>query len=242
MTLNLPILRPRFHCRVKVPQLCCCRAIRVTLASGLAAAGLLFIPNTSVAAIYCYVDAQGTPHFSDRAESPLYQIYMADAAGELPDTTAGAESTLRSNPGLAPGFQRYSALVREAADTFHVETALIHAIISVESAYNPGATSRRGALGLMQIMPATARQYHVSNPLNPRENIFGGTQLLRDLLTQFNNQLDLTLAAYNAGSGVVGRYGRTIPPYTETQNFVPLVLRRYRLLKTEKTEALKVPD
>jgi soluble lytic murein transglycosylase-like protein len=118
--------------------------------------------------------------------------------------------------------------IREAADTHQLPFALIHAVIRVESAFNPKAVSKAGAQGLMQLMPVTAARFGVQDPFNPAENIRGGSTYLRHLLTLFNNDYALALAAYNSGENTVIRYGNKIPPYRETQNYVRKVLTLYR--------------
>ena len=103
-------------------------------------------------------------------------------------------------------------------------------MITVESGYNAKARSPKGAAGLMQLMPDTAKRYDVANIWDPRENVRGGARYLRDLLAQFNNNLALALAAYNAGEGAVAQYGNKIPPFAETIAYVPRVLQQYRLM------------
>jgi len=109
-----------------------------------------------------------------------------------------------------------------------VDPTLIHAVISVESGYNPSARSSAGAVGLMQLMPGIARRYGVKDRLDPAQNIQGGARYLRDLKVMFGNDLQLVLAAYNAGEDAVMRYGRRIPPFHETAAYVPKVLDYYR--------------
>jgi soluble lytic murein transglycosylase-like protein len=123
---------------------------------------------------------------------------------------------------------RYSSHILAAARETRVDPALIHAVISVESGYDPSARSSAGAVGLMQLMPATARRYGVADRLDPAQNIRGGARYLRDLQAQFGGNLQLVLAAYNAGEEAVIRYGRRIPPYRETAAYVPKVLAYYR--------------
>ena len=122
---------------------------------------------------------------------------------------------------------RYASQIQAAAMANNVEAALIRAVISVESGYNPSAVSRTGAVGLMQLMPETAKRYNVTDPHDPEQNIHGGTQYLRDLLRMFNNNLHLALAAYNAGEQAVMKYGNRIPPYRETLAYVPKVIKFY---------------
>jgi soluble lytic murein transglycosylase-like protein len=108
-----------------------------------------------------------------------------------------------------------------------VDPALLHAVVTVESGYNARALSPKGAVGLMQLMPDTARRYAVGDIWDPVDNVRGGARYLRDLLGMFNDNLSLAIAAYNAGEKAVIRYGHRIPPYSETQNYVPKVLGFY---------------
>lgn len=126
---------------------------------------------------------------------------------------------------------QYSSQVLAAAKETSVDPALIHAVISVESGYNPKARSHAGAVGLMQLMPQTAERYGVTNRLDPEQNIRGGARYLRDLKAMFANNLQLVLAAYNAGENAVMKYGRRIPPYRETIAYVPKVLGHYKQLQ-----------
>jgi soluble lytic murein transglycosylase-like protein len=114
----------------------------------------------------------------------------------------------------------YDDVIVEHARLNGVRPDLVRAVVQVESAFNPYARSPKGALGLMQLMPATAREFGVRNPFNAVENVRGGVQYLRRLLDRYNNNEQLALAAYNAGPGAVDRYGETVPPYRETQNYV----------------------
>lgn len=128
------------------------------------------------------------------------------------------------NRAEAPGGLRN--MIRSAAGRHGISPQLIEAIVAVESSFNPLAVSAKGAMGLMQLMPETAHAYAVRNPFDPLENIQGGIQLLRDLLHQFQGDLPLALAAYNAGGKAVIQY-KGIPPYRETQEYVKKVLGRY---------------
>ena len=119
-------------------------------------------------------------------------------------------------------------LFKEAAQTHGIDPRLLVAIAHRESAMNPNATSRAGACGLMQLMPATARFLGVSNIYDPHENVFGAARYLRTLLDTFHGDLDLTLAAYNAGPGAVLRY-KGVPPYPETKAYVKYVRARYEM-------------
>lgn len=115
-------------------------------------------------------------------------------------------------------------MIAAVSEKTRLRPALIHAVVQAESAYNPDAISKAGAMGLMQLMPATARRYGVSNRRDPKQNLSGGSRLLRDLLMKYDYDLKLALAAYNAGEGAVKRYGNKIPPYPETQNYVKKVI------------------
>ncbi len=122
----------------------------------------------------------------------------------------------------------YDRMVNKIARTYGVESALLHAVISVESRYNPKAVSKTGAIGLMQLMPETAKRYGVADPLDPLQNLHGGARYLRHLLKKYNNDRNLALAAYNAGEASVAKYGNHIPPYPETTNYVPRVMGYYQ--------------
>ena len=121
--------------------------------------------------------------------------------------------TARSNPIFEPLIRQYASLQGIRAD-------LVRAVIQVESAFNPRAVSPKGAMGLMQLMPATAAQFGVRDPFNPAENIRAGVTYLRQLLDRYDEDEQLALAAYNAGPGAVDKYGNKVPPYKETQNYV----------------------
>lgn len=124
-----------------------------------------------------------------------------------------------------------------AASEAGVEPDLVHALIEVESAYRPHAVSPKGAVGLMQLLPETAQRYGVSNLTSVPDNLRAGTRHLRTLLDIFGERLDLVLAAYNAGEGAVRKYKNTIPPYRETRDYVPAVLKRYRKPEIQPVEA-----
>ncbi len=123
-------------------------------------------------------------------------------------------------------YARFDAFIREAAALYQLPEALLRAVIRQESDFNPFSVSSSGALGLMQLLPSTAASMTVQDPFDPRQNILGGARYLRVLANTFNGDLILTLAAYNAGSGAVIRYG-TVPPYDETQHYVRQVIRYY---------------
>lgn len=127
----------------------------------------------------------------------------------------------------------FAKLIQSAARGAALDPALVHALIYVESRYNPSARSTKGAVGLMQVLPETASRYGVAKPArSPEANLRAGTRYLSDLLQTFDGRLDLALAAYNAGENAVQRYGRRIPPYPETRAYVPAVLAKYRELQS----------
>ncbi len=125
----------------------------------------------------------------------------------------------------------YDELIRNIAEKYRVEHTLIHSIIRAESNYDRFAVSSKGALGLMQLMPATAIQYGVKNVFDPTENIEGGVKYLKDLIKLYNGRTDLVLAAYNAGQEAVKKYNG-IPPYPETRNYISTIMHRFGYDKT----------
>lgn len=139
----------------------------------------------------------------------------------------------RDESSVKPSFSKnrdaYDGIIAEAANTFGVDKGLVKAVIHTESGFNPNARSGPGARGLMQLMPATARRFSVSDSYDPKQNIKGGTQYLGFLLNRFHNNLELALAAYNAGEGNVDKY-KGIPPFAETQDYVQRVIGRYNKL------------
>jgi soluble lytic murein transglycosylase-like protein len=139
----------------------------------------------------------------------------------MPRVMTGPRVSTTVNSFIAvPPLHAYDAIIGEAAAIYAVDAALIRSVVQAESAFDPSALSRAGAMGLMQLMPETAEAFGVANPFDPRENIMAGTRLLKDLLTQYRGNIPLTLAGYNAGSGVVARYGGHVPPFKETKNYV----------------------
>jgi len=132
-----------------------------------------------------------------------------------------------SNQNWTTGNARVDGLIRFYGNQQGVDPFLIYCLMSQESKFTSGAISPKGAMGLMQLMPGTAARYGVTNPYDVAQSISGGTRYLKDLLKMFNGRIDLALAGYNAGEGAVMKYGNTIPPYSETQNYVKLIIKRY---------------
>jgi soluble lytic murein transglycosylase-like protein len=125
-------------------------------------------------------------------------------------------------------------LIRYYGNQNGVDPYLIYCLMSQESKFSSGATSPKGAQGLMQLMPGTAARYGVTNPYDMGQSIMGGTRYLKDLLKMFNGRVDLALAGYNAGENAVIKYGYTIPPYDETRNYVKLIIKRYGRITTSE--------
>jgi soluble lytic murein transglycosylase-like protein len=135
------------------------------------------------------------------------------------------------DPSTKSKYDQFHSIVRRAAEKTALPPALIHAVIKVESNYNGKASSKKGAKGLMQLMPATAKQFSVNDVADADQNVLAGSRYLKKLYTQFDGDLTLTLAAYNAGPASVIRYGAKIPPYRETAHYVPKVLSYYQQFK-----------
>jgi soluble lytic murein transglycosylase-like protein len=212
----------------------------LTLASGSARAD-----------IYGYFDADGNGHFATEALDTRYRLLMnGDGAFDsstighgLPLSSAGAGVGRSNNPLLHylashPDRKKYATLINRAAAEFRLEPALLNAIMAAESGFNPGAVSSKGAVGLMQILPATAERYglqadkkrSIAKKLtDPATNIRLAARYLRDLESMFPQRPELVVAAYNAGEGAVQKYRNQIPPFPETRNYVQLVSQFYRL-------------
>ena len=176
--------------------------------------------------IYEYTNNEGMVYLSNVQKNNQYKV-LVSAPPE--------PSTEKEPPGQPdkPSFKHagrssYNQLIKGIARKYGVDSALLHAVITVESKYNPKAVSHKGAVGLMQLMPKIASQYGIDNLYDPAQNVQGGAQYLRDLLNRFNGDVSLALAAYNAGEIAVARNGNRIPPYRETRDYVPRVLHFYR--------------
>ncbi len=163
------------------------------------------------AQIYAWRDASGNLVLSDRRLDEAAVTYTVPNAPQFRATRPATQDGIR---------ERFEPLVQEHASRQSLRPDLVRAVIQVESGFNPAARSPKGAMGLMQLMPATARDLGVQNAYDPGENIRGGTTYLRQLLDRFEGNEELALAAYNAGPNAVDRYGRRIPPYQETRDYV----------------------
>jgi len=151
-------------------------------------------------------------------------------AGALDSAGSGSAATSSTASGATP----YAAAIDAAGQRYGIDPLLIQSVIQQESGFNPNSTSSAGAQGLMQLMPSTSASMGVTNPYDPNQSIDGGARVLRQALDQFGGNTQLALAAYNAGSGAVTRYGG-IPPYPETQNYVRNIMAHYQQLTDERT-------
>lgn len=175
------------------------------------------------AKIYTYLDAQGQRHYTDVPDNNRYRLLVLSPQ----DRTASGD---RYDFQLLAKATQYDAIIEHAAVSSAVEPNLLRAVIVVESGFNSHAVSKRGAVGLMQLMPATASRYGVLNPYDARQNVHGGARYLKFLIDRFGHDIRLALAAYNAGEEAVDRNGGQIPPFSETMAYVPRVLKIYKML------------
>jgi soluble lytic murein transglycosylase-like protein len=205
--------------------------LRLRLSVFFALAAVMLAIRPAAADIYTFKDERGVVHFTNiKGLDPRYKLLRKEGESAVPGSGNAARAYMPSQADV----ERYQAIVETAARTYGVEKALVNAVISAESGYNPQAISRTGARGLMQLMPETARRYGVHDSMNPRDNIYGGVKYLKDLMTLFQGDLKLVAAAYNAGENAVIRYGRRVPPYHETLGYVPRVLEFYRKFQTRE--------
>jgi len=176
--------------------------------------------------IYTYVDEDGQRHYTDVPDNNRYRLLVLSPQ----DRTASGD---RYDARLLAKATQYDSIIETAAVASSVEANLLRAVIVVESGFNSRAVSKRGAVGLMQLMPATASRFGVSNPYDPRENVHAGAHYLKFLIDRFGQNIRLALAAYNAGEDAVDRNGGQIPPFSETMAYVPRVLKIYQQLKDQ---------
>ncbi len=189
----------------------------------------LCLPCAGMADIYQYTDKEGVVHFSNvsvgdgkkfkRLKTP---VTMEHTRYSPPSSSAPSRSLLTSSNQPSA----YVDIINTACGRHGIDPALVHAIVKVESDFNPYAISRKGAMGLMQLMPQTAVVMNVGNSFNPDENINGGVKYLRQLIDRYEGNLPLALAAYNSGETAVKKFG-TIPPFPETQNYVEKIMKIY---------------
>ena len=174
-----------------------------------------FVTPYAGADIYVFVDSEGVLHFTNTPTSSNYKVYMR-------------ETPLR--PKAWYSIESYDDVISEAAKQNGLSFSLLKALIHVESYFNPKAVSKKGAMGLMQIMPENLEPLDISDPFDPWENIMGGARYLKAMLERFQGQLPLALAAYNAGPTAVEHY-KDIPPYDETQRYVQKVMKLFHIYK-----------
>jgi soluble lytic murein transglycosylase len=199
---------------VQEPQIRRLLAPRRALALGCLLAGLAAAPPADAGRpIYAFTAPDGTIHFTDVRRDRRYQ--------RMPDPKVERAVHLR-----APRRWEYDGLIGLTAREHRVEPALVKAVIAAESGFDPEAVSRKGAQGLMQLMPTTASRLGVGDPLHPTDNVRGGTRYLRLMLDRYGD-VERALAAYNAGPGAVDRHGG-IPPFRETRDYVRRVMTYYR--------------
>jgi len=220
--------------------------LRLLAAAALACA---LLPAAARAEVWGYVDERGVAHFATEQVDERYELFYR--GGESFDTSQGwrtprAVTVPTSQPKLlaffevSPTYKQVQHHLREASQTSGIDFELLKALIATESGFDAGAVSPKGAVGLMQVMPATAERYGVvgdrKSPVgrklaDPRTNIRTGTKYLRALLDMFDGRVELALAAYNAGERAVQRAGNKVPNFPETRNYVKTVMQLYALLK-----------
>lgn len=181
----------------------------------------LACPCKALGDIYRYIDADGVVHFTNTPTADGYTLYLKEKK---------VYRILARSRNFKAGSDAYDKIILKAAEAFGVDHALIKAVIHAESSFNPNAVSRKGARGLMQIMPQNDASLDISNPFDPSQNIMGGTRYLKRMLVRYNEKLALALAAYNAGPSAVDKYDN-IPPYEETQTYIQRVMSLYSRYK-----------
>src|SRR5258706_13539996 len=196
----------------------------------VAAALCASVAAPAFADIYSFKDEKGVVHFTNIAGlDNRYKLVRKEDGSSI---NGSSNYAARVFMPAQEDIQKYANIIQTASKAYGVDSSLVHAVISAESAYNQTAGPRTGAMGLMQLMPDTARRYGVQNMMDPTENIHGGVRSLRDLLAIFKGRVDLAIAAYNAGENAVTRPGHKIPPYAETRHYVPKVLGFYKNFQT----------
>jgi soluble lytic murein transglycosylase-like protein len=179
---------------------------------------LVLFSSYTTADIYKRIGTDGRVYYTD---TPIKGFKYKRIIRTQPNGYGVAYKNLSKNK------KKYSPIIAKAAAKYQVDEKLLHAVIQTESAYDEKAISSAGAVGLMQLMPATAKRYGVSNRKNATQNIDGGAHYIKDLKKMFNSNLKLVLASYNAGEGAVKKYNNSIPPYPETRDYVRKVMRLY---------------
>ena len=196
---------------------------QLTTTITLAAVALLTCQDRAWGSIFRFTDERGVVHYSNVPVDSRYEVFLVTTEANPKRPPVPLATLLRRA-------EKFANLIEAAARSHRVEPSLVRAVMVAESGGDPNAISKRGARGLMQLMPAMARQYGVRNALDPEQNIQAGTHYLRDLLDHYQNDLERVLAAYNAGPAAVDQHAGTIPPFRETLAYVPRVLRIYQEL------------
>ncbi len=246
------------------------RFVQVRLAGVMALLGMLGLSAAPVRAdIWGYVDDKGTPHFSSFQVDERYEVFLREQSDPepyrvQPFNDPAATATDLNEPAIAPppprmlvyfeGLPSYKSvqhLLQEASTKHGIDYALLQALIATESGFDSRAVSPKGAVGLMQLIPPTAERYGVRAGKNatiekkltdPVVNIRAGASYLSDLIKMFPGQIELALAAYNAGEGAVQRAGNKIPNYPETKNYVKTVMQLYGVLKPPSAKSQPVAN
>ena len=188
-------------------------AVQIRIVGMLIAVLFLFVVVPVVQAdIYLFIDSQGVLHFTNAPTSSQYTLYI------------------KERPKPATATKKYDGIIQEASNTFGLSFSLLKAMIKVESNFDSRAISKKGALGLMQIMPQNLQAFNIREPYDPKDNIMGGARYFKSLIERFEGKLPLALAAYNAGPTIVDKY-RDIPPIKETQDYVKKVMKYFYLYK-----------
>jgi soluble lytic murein transglycosylase-like protein len=195
----------------------------IAMAAGLYAA----FPAAAEAQLYTWRDASGSLVVSNQPRTGAVRTYAV----------INAPSTIKTTrPALSRRAQAFEPWILENATIHQVRPELVRAVIQAESAFNPAATSHKGAMGLMQLMPGTAAELGVTDPYDPEQNIRGGVMYLKSLLTRYDHNEELALAAYNAGPGAVARYG-TVPPFRETRDYIARIKTTAEGIRTASSPA-----
>ena len=198
--------------------------------AGASLFAVLCQPRPGSADIYQYTDESGVVHFSNVSVGTSKKFKRVRTEPTLQRDQEAAPRAAAASPAPRPSSgapsSAYADIINAACDRHGVDPALVHALVKVESDFNPTALSRKGAMGLMQLMPQTAMDMNVGNSFNPNENIDGGVKYLKYLMDRYEGNLSLALAAYNSGETAVKKWG-TIPPFRETQNYVQRILKIY---------------
>ena len=203
--------------------------LRLILLGGLVFGALSFLAGSAFSDVYVYKDKEGVLSFTNVPAHSGYRRMIRESNGQI---AVGGASTSVSLP------TSYDEVIRSASDRYNIDSELVRAVIKVESDFNSAARSNKGAMGLMQLMPDTARLHNVINALDPIDNIEGGVRHLKLLLNRYQGDVELSLAAYNAGIKAVEKYGG-IPPYNETRDYVRRVLSFYQNYRDSAVQILQ---